>query len=64
MAASRSSSMPFPLHWQLPSSRSVSAKGWFPELAWRASCQGRTFSWKSRSTDLITLSTLDDPLES
>ena len=39
-----------------------SAKGWSPELTRRGSCQGRTFSCKSWSKDLITLSTFDDPL--
>lgn len=33
-----------------------------PEPAQRTPCQGRTLSGKSRSKDLITLSTLHDPL--
>lgn len=37
-------------------------KGLVPRARPRAFYQGRTFSWKSWSKDLITLSTLDEPL--
>lgn len=39
-----------------------SAKGWSPELTQGASRRGRTFSCKSWSKDLITWSTLVEPL--
>lgn len=62
VAASRSGLHPAPLPQLLPSPPCPVHGGLVPRAQPRASPQGRTCSRKSWSKDLVTLSTLDDPL--